>query len=439
MNEQEREQALARLIRAASAPAARPNPAVRRQTLERLQSELRAPHQTAQTAAAQQRASSFKTDRFQRQQENTIIRKETIMNKLFRNWGWGLGAIAGATAVMLIVLAPSPKAYGKAISVMSNGVRAVARLTSVHMHGRLRTNPRENFSAIIPDADFVSLELWKQFSPDLKWRVELPGRVAVMDGQSTVLFIKPDFATKVGPSQSAFDTQLYHEIANISGALEREIAAIKAHGWPVTLAQEQGPDGKAKSMVTIEAGSGLPDSDYLRNAFFMTADTRRVYVFDQQTELLETVRVYLHTGAGDRLVFETEGIDYNQAIDPGVFHLDLSANVKWQQDMQVLPDNARYAAMTPEQAARAFLEAVGREDWSEAEKFDSPITDSFKQDRGGLQVISLGTAFTSAISAVNGARFVPYEIRLKTGQINKHNLALKKDKNTGRWFVDGGI
>jgi hypothetical protein len=228
-------------------------------------------------------------------------------------------------------------------------------------------------------------------------------------------------------------------MADISGALEHEIAAIKAHGWPVTLTQEQGADGKAKSVVTVEARSGLPDSDYLKNAFFMTADTRRVYVFDDQTQLLEGVRFYLHTAAGDQLVFETAQLDYNQAIDPGVFHLELPANVKWHQDMQLLADNAKYAAMTPEEAARAFLEAVGREDWTEAEKFDSPITDSFKQDRGGLQVISIGKAFTSAISAINGARFVPYEIKLRSGQINKHNLALKKDRNTGRWFVDGGI
>ena len=436
MNEQDREQAVARLIRAASAPAARPNPSVRKQTLQRLRSELLS---ARQAAAAQELAPELKADRFQRQQEDIIIRKENIMTKLFRNWGWGLGAIAGATAVMLIVLTPSPKAYGKAISVMSKGVRAVARLTSVHLHGRLRTNPRENFSAIMPDRDFVSIELWKQFSPDLKWRVELPGRVAVMNGKSTILFIHPDFAAKVGPSQSAFDTQMYHEMADISGALEHEIAAIKAHGWPVTLTQEQGSDGKAKSVVTVEARSGLPDSDYLKNAFFMTADTRRVYVFDDQTQLLEAVRFYLHTAAGDQLVFETAQLDYNQAIDPGVFHLKLPANVKWHQDMQLLADNAKYAAMTPEEAARAFLEAVGREDWTEAEKFDSPITDTFKQDRGGLQVISIGKAFTSAISAINGARFVPYEIKLRSGQINKHNLALKKDRNTGRWFVDGGI
>jgi hypothetical protein len=68
----------------------------------------------------------------------------------------------------------------------------------------------------------------------------------------------------------------------------------------------------------------------------------------------------------------------------------LPANVNWQQEMQDLPVNAKYAAMTPETAARTFLEACGGEDWNEAGKFLSPITDSFKQGRGGIQVLKPG-------------------------------------------------
>ena len=35
-------------------------------------------------------------------------------------------------------------------------------------------------------------------------------------------------------------------------------------------------------------------------------------------------------------------------------------------------------------------------------------------------------------------RFVPYEIKLESGDVIKHNLALKKDGKTGRWWDDGG-
>ena len=94
--------------------------------------------------------------------------------------------------------------------------------------------------------------------------------------------------------------------------------------------------------------------------------------------------------------------------------------------------------MTAEQAARAFFEACGREDWNEAAKF-STITGTLKEDLGGLQVITIGNSFSSAISLINGARFVPYEVKLKSGAIKKWNIGLKKDGKTGRWFVDGGI
>ena len=365
--------------------------------------------------------------------------RNTIMSILLKHrWGLGLGATAGAVAVIVATLFTAPKIQAAAFVVMARGAEAAAKLTTIHIRGQLRTAPRDNFSYINPDFDFVPVELWKQFGPELKWRVDKPGRLAVMDGQSTVLFIQPDFATKVGRSSSAFDTQWLHEMADVSQTLNNELSASKAHGWPVTLAQEQGTDGRPKSVVTVEASTGVLTGDYLKNKFFSTADTRRVYVFDDQSQLLESVKIYLHADSGEKLIFELDQIDYNQPIDTGVFQPQLPANVAWQQEMQILPDNAKYAAMTAEQAVRTFFEACGREDWNEAAKF-STITGTLKEDLGGLQVITIGNSFSSAISLINGARFVPYEVKLKSGAIKKWNIGLKKDGKTGRWFVDGGI
>jgi hypothetical protein len=364
--------------------------------------------------------------------------RETIMSRLFKHrWGFGLGTAAAAAAVLAVILLTTPKVQAKALEVMTKGAQAVAKLTSIHLRGQVRTTPQDNFSAIMPDQDFVTIELWKQFEPTVKWRVEKPGRVALMDGQSTMLFIKPDYACKVAQaSSSAFDTQWLHEIANLSQTLESEINSIKARGWPVTLNQQQGADGKAKSVISVEAKSGLGAGDYLHNKFFTTADTRRDYVFDDQSELLESVKVYLHSAAGDQLVFTLDQIDYNTPTDPAVFQLQLPANVSWAGEMPTLPDNQKYAAMTSEQAARALFDACSREDWTEAAKFINPLPDSLKQYLGGLKVVSIGAHFTSA---GNEAEFVPYEITLKDGQAKKHNLSLKRDESTGRWFYDGGI
>jgi hypothetical protein len=260
-----------------------------------------------------------------------------------------------------------------------------------------------------------------------------------MDGKSTVLFIKPDYATKFPrPSSSAFDTDWLHEMANLNRTLKNELSAIKAHGWPMTLSQKQGADGKAKSVITVEAKTGFTTGDYLKNKFFSTADTRRVYVFDNETERLETVQIFIQTDSGETPVFTLDQIEYNQPIDATVFELQLPANVTWAQEMKVLPNNAKYASMTPEQAARTFFEACSRQDWDEAGKFCT-MTGSLKEGLGGLEVVSIGKSYTSLITLVNGARFVPYELKLKNGQVKKWNLALKRDGNSQRWFVDGGI
>jgi hypothetical protein len=47
-------------------------------------------------------------------------------------------------------------------------------------------------------------------------------------------------------------------------------------------------------------------------------------------------------------------------MEPGVFQLQLPANVVWEKEMEILPDNAKYAATTPEVAAKTFGIRRGR-------------------------------------------------------------------------------
>src|ERR1051326_7164 len=139
--------------------------------------------------------------------------KENNMSKLFKyRWGFGLGAAAGAAAILFIFLVSTPKAQAKAAEVMSKGAQALAKLTSIHLRGQLRSYPQDNFSSINPDGQFYTIELWKQLEPELKWRIEKPQRVVVMDGQSTVMLIKNgDVAVKVPQrTASAFDTGWLH-------------------------------------------------------------------------------------------------------------------------------------------------------------------------------------------------------------------------------------
>ena len=351
--------------------------------------------------------------------------RNSIMKKLFTRWGFGLSAAAGAAAIILIAFLVFPKAQATAAEVMTKGAQAVAKLTSIHLRGQVRSAPIENFTFI---------ELWKQFEPELKWRVEKPGRVGVMDGQSTILYIKQpaNEAFKIPkPLPGAFDTDWLQKIANISNTITNELKNAAEYGWKLDLTEERGADGRKKAIVTVHANSGLPDDDYMKNKFIGVSDTRRVYRFDAQSDLLEAVQIYLVRPSGEVQIFDLSQIDYNQPIEPSVWQLELPADVSWGQEPQNLPDNDKYASMTAEQAARAFFEACSREDWNEAEKFMSPVVPAMKQIYGGLEIISMSNSFTSKVYP---GCYVPYVIRLQQQEIN---VRVSNSNAANRYVVTG--
>ena len=111
------------------------------------------------------------------------------------------------------------------------------------------------------------IELWKQFGEKSKWRVEKPGRVVVMDGDSTIMLIKPNTGVKIPqPTSSAFDTQWLLSLTNVHDLTKEELQSALAKGWDMKLAREQ-DNGEEKLVVTVEAKSGLSDDNYMKNKF----------------------------------------------------------------------------------------------------------------------------------------------------------------------------
>ena len=291
-----------------------------------------------------------------------------------------------------------------------------------------------------PISIFLRVEIWKQFGDKPKWRVEKPGRVAVMDGASTVMLIQSNVAVKVPkPSEGAFDSGWMVGLTNVQDMITRQLRAAQAKGWELKTTNETTPAGEKKLIVTVEAKAVVPENDYLRNKFFDDSDMRRVYRFDVKTQRLEGFDVYLHRFGGDVLIWTTERIEYDQPIDPAVFTLELPKNVTVVKEPERLPNNEKYEKMTPKEAARAFFEACGKEDWDEAAKFSSHVDERLKGYLGGLVIVSLGEPFQSQGYVRGKGWFVPYEIKLKSGTVKKHNLAMRKDNPANRYVVDGGI
>jgi hypothetical protein len=381
---------------------------------------------------------------------NQILREKIkpernmVMRLFHTRWGFGLSAAAGVALLVLSVFLLMPGGQATAAEVIERGVRAVSKLESVYMQCRVRTLPDDNFELIGPEYDFVEIEIWKQFGGQNQWRIEKPGRMVVMDGLSTYMLKKSfDEGIKMDhPSAAGFDTNWLHDMADASVILTRELSAIRDGMSDLGMSEKTGDDGKIKAVVSIENIPDLPPDDYLKNRLFHATDTRREYVFDAQSDRLESISIYALEPAGRKLIFETVRIDYNQPISPDAFHPVLSENINWLTFEQALElpevsDPAVYSALTPVQAAERFFYAVGNYDWTEAGNFwPGDIGDRVRSHFGGLTVISIGETFTSRIFP---AVFVPYEIRLANGEIRKHNLALKKDAQTGRWRVDGGL
>jgi RNA polymerase sigma factor (sigma-70 family) len=129
-------------------------------------------------------------------------------------------------------------------------------------------------------------------------------------------------------------------------------------------------------------------------------------------------------------------------------------------------DNAGYQKLTgttPAEMAQNFFDACAKEDWSMVGKFwQGDLNDGIKKYLGGMEVVSMGKPFKARISIAallelqpnlrsqfkgmgnqkdfQGPQvYVPYEIRLKSGNVKKWQLSIRCDNPEHRWYFDGGL
>jgi hypothetical protein len=234
-----------------------------------------------------------------------------------------------------------------------------------------------------------------------------------------------------GPHTGDKDCGPALELTKVHDMIARELSTALAKGWDLKLAHETTKEGDKKLVVTVEAKAGLPNDDYMKNKYLDSADVRRVYRFDAKTQRLEGFEAILHEPSGDVQVLTIEKIEYDQPIDPELFAIKLPENVQWIKEPEKLQDNEKYEKMTPKEAAQAFFDACGKEDWVEAQKFSMPLNDRIKTYLGGLKVVSLGEPFQSKGYAGGKGWFVPYEIKLAV----KTKIVVRNDNPAGRFLV----
>ena len=352
-----------------------------------------------------------------------------------------------AAAVIIFAVVLSVNVFDKsiptasAIEVLQDAIDASSVLWSVHIEARMRTLPADNFMYLDLDRDFVPIRMWKSIDQNgvLKWRIQKPYRYAVMDGEETTMVIRDSWAVRGGCRDFyCFDLRWLGQMLNVDKLLENELQNAKQASRKEYFVHYEKINGVEKIVLEVESLANVSAGDYLRNKFISDSDNLRIYYFDAQTKLLESLEIYVHVEDEDVLVFEITDIELNTEIDPTLFNLELSENVVWDKSVEMLPDNEKYEQMSPKEAATVFFQACADENWEEYLKFNaqSHVPQRTKDYFGGLEIISIGEPFQSE---GYGGWFVPYEIRLRSGHIKQHNLALRKDNPANRYQVDGGL
>jgi len=381
--------------------------------------------------------------------QNEKLKQADTLNRQFKIWRKIMKSKITkltAAAVIIITVVLSISVFDKSVAtasaaqVLQNAIDAVSDLWSVHMKTRMRTLPADNFSLIGLNYDFVPIEMWKRTGENglVQWRVEKPGRVLLMDGQTTTMLIRPNRGVlRERPLPLGCFDSWSGRLLNVHDLLDNELQRAKNNPDREVYLRHQEVEGQDKIILEVEVAANVPEGDYLRNTFITGSDHLKVYQFDTKTKLLEGLQVYVHTDDDDVLIFEVTDIEYNMEIDDSVFVLDLPENMNWYGKPKKLPDNELYENMTPKEAVTAFFQACADENWDEVLKFkaSSQIDERTKAYLGGLTIISIGEPFQSEGYARDGLGwFVPYEIRLRPVE---RNALLSNANSAGRFVITG--
>ena len=341
------------------------------------------------------------------------------------------GAIAAAT---LFSVQFFKGGMTEAAEVLSKAAKAAAQLKSVFLQVQMRTLPRDNFELIGAQYDLVPIKMWKDFSAkgNGRWRIEKSGRVVVMDGKKSILWIKPDSAAE-GGRNSGFVVFL-KKMLDVHLVMDEAAMLANRENVQSKVFEDK---GQIVVVVDVPALGDFSSNAYLKNRSIIEADTQRIFRFDAETLFLKELEIYVKEKSNKTLVLAIEDVRCNPELTDETFTLQLPANVNWHKPAAAMP-GTKYQTMGPREVARAIFEASSREDWDEFVKFypRATVSDAMKRKMAGVKLLSLGEPFQSGLYR---GWFVPYEIELRGGHVIKHNLAVRNDNKAKRFIFDGGL
>jgi hypothetical protein len=147
--------------------------------------------------------------------------------------------------------------------------------------------------------------------------------------------------------------------------------------------------------------------------------------------------------------FVMENFEWDVELDESVLEPNIPNDYKLREEQKspqqveqkpsrLLADAEKDEQPKVKEVVRKFFQACRDEDWNEVMQYllNVRINQRLKNILGGLETRFIGEPFKS--DKFDGWR-VPYEIKYKGGNTQKHTLELRKDVTTGRYIVVGGF
>ncbi|MCL2289469.1 MAG: hypothetical protein FWC34_02015 [Bacteroidetes bacterium] len=316
--------------------------------------------------------------------------------------------------------------------ILTEAIKEIQKSKSMRIDMKIRTLEGDNFELIGTEYDFVKHLIKVEFSSPKKWRIEKPGRTVLCDGKNQYLNIEiMDYIIK-GSVNAGF-VEWLHIFLTPDKILEIEKERAKKEQSEYNLKETE----NQLILTVFQKAQGNFTNDYLKNSSVIESDNKRVFYFDKTTHQLLAFELYIVENGNEILVMKTTEIKYNETFDPKDFSVKIFGNKKIKdiEELELKADKS-LKDKTPEEIAFYFFDACAQNDWEKVEKVYSSHSFLIKKIYGGLEIIEIGTAFQSGKYP---GYFVPYTVKLKSGEVKKFNLAVRNDNSQKMWEIDGGI
>jgi len=146
--------------------------------------------------------------------------------------------------------------------------------------------------------------------------------------------------------------------------------------------------------------------------------------------------------------FVMENFQWNVELDESVLEPNIPNDYKLREEQKstqveqkspkVLIDEEKDELLRVKEVVRKLFQACNDEDWNEFSTLWPGLSFNKMQKSylGGLVIIHIGEPFKTDDSAT---WYVPYQIKLKLGEVKKRNLRVRYDETTKRFIACGGL